>query len=336
MSGPLIAQDRLERDVQRAFTDVSFVSTRIGLTTITVPSNQPGWRDLAAREMDAARRRLQRKMGRSFLVPIHVVVADSDPQYRTLCGSALENSLACARLTDQAVILNGPLLSKMDLPSISATLLHELVHLYLEVLCDAPVPLWIHEGVAQIASEILSKEDQAFLSRHIWMNSTHDLADLIQIFPTDPLGRRLAYVQSRSIVEFLIQDRFGGSLGAFVDSLAGPDGVADLISFSQPVVVRALQIRWLNQQRSFGGFSAAFLEPGLLMGGAFLLLICAYVAVSYRRAKARTTEILFLAQTSGKAPVLELEERQLLEIVDPDWPEDADLFPQVVLFNQLD
>lgn len=97
------------------------------------------------------------------------------------------------------------------IPDLKRVLAHEAAHVYIHaVVPDAPVPLWLNEGLATSVQHAVAPDPDA---RSLLEQAAHDgtLRSLLQLcasFPTGAAEARLAYAQSASVID-LIQDRYG-------------------------------------------------------------------------------------------------------------------------------
>ena len=103
------------------------------------------------------------------------------------------------------------------------TISHELVHVLVQRATDRsnlPVPLWINEGLAEFGNVDQGIGYDRFLEWAVDTGRTTPFESL-RVFPGDPNLALVAYGQSRSVVEFLIEE-FGrekmSELMATIDS----------------------------------------------------------------------------------------------------------------------
>ena len=88
---------------------------------------------------------------------------------------------------------------------------HELCHLFLHQHVDSvPIPRWFDEGIAQWTSDgvmdILHDQKDALLPKAAFSDHIIPLGALNKAFPHNPNALRLAYEESRSFVDFIINN----------------------------------------------------------------------------------------------------------------------------------
>lgn len=99
---------------------------------------------------------------------------------------------------------------------------HEITHVLVEQsFHGAPVPRWLHEGIAQVVAREYSEEITQAISKGMLGDNLLTLGELVEGFPRDPLRAQLAYAQSADLVAF-IRNEFGQeSLQRLLREMAG-------------------------------------------------------------------------------------------------------------------
>jgi hypothetical protein len=304
------------------------------LATIQAPQAAAAWLPVAAQHVATARRTLARRTGRAFLSQITLLIVPDHRSYVQIAGPGVEHSLACAFPSAQTMLLSAERLGATSPAEISSTILHEMVHLYFGVATPAPhLPLWLEEGLAQILSESPTVTGGAEVTASALAGSHLPLHRLRTSFPADPALRRLAYGQARAITNFLIREDYGGSAQRLIAQLTGPDGPGLITSLNSDMVATALEYRWLDFERTIGGWAVATLHPSFIMGLGLALLIAAFFVVQHRRARLRAVESAAAQsqRTDARTTLLTTdcdshftEDLEILHIVDPHWPVEAD------------
>lgn len=177
--------------------------------------------------------------------PTVVLIADRE-KFRTVTGRSQVVALAIP--ARNLIVLDRSRLRSP--PSIlNDTMKHELCHLLLHSRIPAGhLPLWLDEGIAQWLSDGLSELgrpmggsvlDEAALSGKII-----PLRFLSRSFSRDGRTLVLAYEQSKSLVQFII-DRFGlERLYAILDRLAQGTGVEEAFMASLSISPDELEAAW--------------------------------------------------------------------------------------------
>ena len=88
-----------------------------------------------------------------------------------------------------------------------ALLRHEWVHLLVYYLADGRCPIWLNEGLAQSIARPMFQTERFELEQALKTKGLFSFAVLNKPFGELPVkSRKLAYIQSTAIVEFLIQE----------------------------------------------------------------------------------------------------------------------------------
>ncbi len=134
---------------------------------------------------------------------------------------------------------------------LARVLTHELVHSFLHYRTGGNCPTWVHEGLAQLLSEgELSADKKLQLKRAVEGRRVFPIKMLeksFRIFPPNLIY--LAYLQSQSVIEFLIDDYSMARVNRFLRYLSD--------SSSEEALKRAfnlnydsLQSRWIEYVKS--------------------------------------------------------------------------------------
>ena len=93
-------------------------------------------------------------------------------------------------------------------------LAHELAHLVVHQFIFSgygiPLPTWLDEGLAMYAEGNLTAEMRRVLEDAVENGRLISVRSLSSSFPADPQAAYLAYTQSYSLIEFLLQEKNGG------------------------------------------------------------------------------------------------------------------------------
>ncbi len=124
--------------------------------------------------------------------------------------------------------------------TLEVTLKHELCHLFLHhMVGNGSLPRWFNEGVSQWVSggitEIIIGENKDLLKRATLSGRYIRISELNRQFPQDSSSLRLAYQESKSIVDYIVKEH-------------GPDGILRIIKHLKEgrtmdsAVIRALSM----------------------------------------------------------------------------------------------
>ena len=113
-----------------------------------------------------------------------------------------------------------------------ALIRHEWVHLIVDLLTRQQCPVWFNEGLAQILARPLMTFERARLRQAYHKRELLRFDELQQQFGNMPPDRRrLAYLQSTGVMEYLIHQKGFPRICAFLRRIG--DGVAPAVAFQQ-------------------------------------------------------------------------------------------------------
>lgn len=162
---------------------------------------------------------------------------------------------------------------------------HELVHVLLYRRVGANynrLPVWLREGMASMAELYYNTDLDLVLANAAETNSIIPFADLCSSFPPDTSNAQLAYAESRSFTQFIV-DNYGTSgltnlALAYADGLDCEQGARQALGLS----LSQLEVRWrestLGENRS--GMIVSNLFPYLLL---LVLVLIVPVWVAFGR-----------------------------------------------------
>ncbi|MCX7020572.1 MAG: hypothetical protein WCK47_14470 [bacterium] len=251
-------------------------------------NSDEGWAGDMLGRADAARRVLNRATRDALLVRIHVIIAPDQDIFIKMVGGWAENSVAVALPEQRTIVLNGDKL-RIGAPSdLANTLVHEFAHLYLDLRCVRERPRWLEEGIAMHVAGQWESEDAAAVFIAAIIGGLIPLREMEQSFPVAVDSQRLAYRESYSVTNYLVQTTAGGSLPDFIASLSGQEGGCNLDSFWNPLQRDALEIQWKRGLRSVSNWSFLVLSSGFFWGLVALLTVIAWITLRVRRRKLHT------------------------------------------------
>jgi len=128
-------------------------------------------------------------------------------------------------------------------------MVHELAHLVTYQMTNSPygdIPTWLEEGLSMYAEGDLEERFQSVLTSAISGGTLISVQSLCSSFPADPAGAHLAYAESYSIVDFLIQtygrDKMFELLNIFKEGSSYDDALMEVYSFN----TNGLEADWLK------------------------------------------------------------------------------------------
>lgn len=218
-------------------------------------------------------------------LPTVIFVRDSS----TFHGMSGNNIIVAFAVPGRDLIVIDYSKMKTDPFSMDAIMKHELCHLLLHKnIRRKNLPRWLDEGVAQWVSGglpdiILHKNevlDQAILSgRYI------DLKKLGESFPHDSRSLTLAYLESKSMVEYIIHKHGTDGILLLLGHLKNGDEIDSALMKSFSISLRSLEKGWYNGIKKRATWFAFLInnlyEILFFMGG--LLSIYAFLRVLLRK-----------------------------------------------------
>jgi len=181
--------------------------------------------------------------------------------------------------------------------TLAITLKHELCHLLLHHhITEVHLPKWLDEGVCQWISEgvpeVVFARGLSPLPAAVLMGELISLEALSSRFPGDNRGLFLAYEQSRSVVDYIIQTYGVNGILNILHSMKNGVQAEESIQTALMITGRELEKRWHEDLRSWPVF-LAFLAGNLytvLFIIAALLTVLAYVRFLLRKRSYRLQE----------------------------------------------
>ncbi len=255
------------------------------LLRVEAPAENEKYAKSVLSHATAALRIVNDQAGEAMHIPITFEVVPTEKEFLTRAGGVGENSLAVSLGGQARVLISRPAMAESGSDKIRQVLVHELAHVYLDAKTAAPVPRWVHEGVAQaLAGEWADAPSEGRMAIAAYTGGLIPLRNLINGFPSDQTRRDMAYAQSYSVVRYLVRNDFGNSLALFLRAIRGEEGKDYLKSLSGGIHLESVDYRWRSELRHPRFLFTIVLSSGFLWGAAALLLLFAYV-VKRRRSK---------------------------------------------------
>ena len=178
------------------------------------------------RLVDQTRSELGEMLGCYPIAPVRITIANTNgiavsqrtlPQWASGC---YDGSIHLAYCT-----AGEPVLSILY-----ALLRHEWVHLLVHYLADGRCPMWLNEGLAQSIARPMFQTERFELEHARKTKGLLPFAALSEPFSEFPVkSRKLAYIQSTAIVEFLIQEFGYPKIRELLHQLSGGSPIENAI-----------------------------------------------------------------------------------------------------------
>ena len=185
--------------------------------------------------------------------PVRLVYLATEKEFLRASGLEPEHFLACASPRRRVIFINGEMLRPLKPEDIFGVLIHEYSHVYIGQTVEGPIPRWLDEGLAMHLAGEWSLGDSLKLSTARLLDKTLPFSRLEAGFPGEPSAMHLAYLQSYSMTDFLMNRFFGGGgLSSFLRRLSNPrEGSRILSQIQDPFILKSLEEQW---KKSLGGW----------------------------------------------------------------------------------
>jgi len=180
--------------------------------------------------------RVMEDLGPLSLGTVRVRIAAAEQEFLDAwpgTGRPQKWAAAVASPQEGRIVMKSPRLLLGSRETYEIIFMHEVAHIALHramarspgaakgaVVPDAPyasplpeprqpeIPLWLHEGYAQVLARQWSPSQELLLTRAVLRKDLIPLGSLVRGFPTDANRARLAYAESADLVHYLIR-RYG-------------------------------------------------------------------------------------------------------------------------------
>jgi hypothetical protein len=239
---------------------------------------------------EQARNEIFRHTSISFRERTRLVICRTQSEFQSRTNFASESIVACAVPEASTIYLNAEKIHTLPAPQVSQTLVHEYAHLFLGRKLPARLPRWADEGLAMHLAGQWSFGDSLTLTWSRVLGTLIPFRQLVASFPQDDRQLHLAYLQSYSMIDFLIKrthPREG--LNGFLLDLTDPKVGSRLIErLWDPLLRDSLELQW---QRSLGSTLKNWLLV-LTSTGVFWFLVALLFILAYLRKRRERKERL--------------------------------------------
>lgn len=217
---------------------------------------------------------------------ITIYVTRSEQEYYKYASRTVpEWSQAVAFPGKNLVVLK--LISAEEIKKSAQILLHELVHINIAGrLHKKQIPVWLNEGLAQyLSGDLLSFDNKIVLANALLAKKIIRFTDIDSLHNFKAVKARLAYIQSKSAVEFFIRRHGLEKLQHLVQNIARYHSIND--AFRETVGYDALdfEIFWYSDLKDHYSWMVILNLDNLLWILMGLLAIVAIVIIRYRNRK---------------------------------------------------
>lgn len=237
------------------------------------------------------------EMGERAGLPLTVVIASSDEEFRSVTGGAIPDwGVGAADAERSLVVLKSPRIVSYPLET-GTVVLHEVAHVFAgRALAGVDCPRWFDEGVAMAVAGEWRLAESAALAGAVLTGRAHTLKSLEDGFPEDAHGAALAYAESFQAVRFLMQEAGLDAPGALVREVA--------LQRDFEAAVRRLSGRSADSfEAGFRSFLRRRFGWGTLLtgtGAAFLAATCVFLAAALAKAARARRRLAELADEEAR------------------------------------
>lgn len=246
--------------------------------------------------------RLRGELGPLPAEEVHLYIYDSTQAMREAILFEPQWAGGMAFAEFRTIILG---ISQQDLTWGLDAVEHELAHVIVGNLagaCYSRVPRWLDEGLAMVAEGGLDPESQALLDQALADDTLYPVRALTDSFTEDPGRASLAYAQSYSLVDFLLEQYGRGrllDLLAATQAGSGPDSaLRQVYGFDTDGFERAWR-EWIGAPAL--PMSSARAEPTLTVMPTYQPLAGAPLAITSTPAPTQTPRFGVTSRAPFKA-----------------------------------
>jgi hypothetical protein len=218
---------------------------------------------------------------------IEVKVCITDKGFEEESGRKAVSTAAVALMRpeseQQTIVLNVRVLAAVSQPEQFQVVGHEMVHVLLNGLqndTDREVPLWLHEGLAQIVTE---QSNESAAMRLAWTSVLKQwipMSKLTASFPYEKPSAPLAYAQSASFTRYVATKSycFGSPTSFFRTLLRYPEQARGILKdLGTPTKLTEFEANWHREMSAWYSWMLAISGSSLLWGAIVVLFLIAYI-----------------------------------------------------------
>ncbi len=261
------------------------------------------------------------KLGVERPSSMRIFIAPNEGRFRLLTNGMPHWTGGLAKPSQRLIILKSPRI----MPSrgqFSVTALHELVHILTSHKRAGYLPRWFSEGLAMYLSGETMYKNRTSLGRAVVFKKTYTLDGIDDMMRLGPEQARVAYLQSISFIEFLV-DHYGWEsvaalLHGYQAGLDPNDVFLDQVGRSFYDIEVAYHQDLAHQYRWFNILAWLNFTNLLWSGASILVMVVGMSAIIRRRRE--------LHSGDGERIDESLADPKLYE-GDPLWDEDEGISP---------
>ncbi len=216
---------------------------------------------------------------------ITVFIAPNESRFKYLTHGLPEWTGGAVYPRQRTVILKTP--RKLDKKGVfSTTALHESVHLLTELDGDSHLPRWFAEGLAfYLSGETLFK-NRVPLAKAVVLKKTFTLDEIDEVLQFNPGEARVAYLQSISMVEYLVDNYGWEYISGLIHAYRDNKDVEEFTLKHAGKPLLDIEIAWhqsLSKKYRLWNLVEWFDLDMAIWGSASLLVMVVGIVTIYRR-----------------------------------------------------
>ncbi len=220
---------------------------------------------------------------------MRVYVTHSQEQFDTLQpGSPADWVDATAYPHRALIFLRAPRLRPGTAKPLEQVTDHEITHVLVEQsFHGAPVPRWLHEGLAQVVAQEYSQQTTEALARGMLGDNLMSLDELVQGFPRDPLRAQLAYAQSADLVAFIRNEYGHPALQDLLREMSGGTPVRAAFRHATGESLEEVDTAWRSRLQKSQLWFPAIVSDSFFFALGSLVLVGGWLRVRRRNRERR-------------------------------------------------
>ena len=216
-----------------------------------------------------------------------VYICDTDQRFRELTkGGVPDWGAGCAYPKKRLIILKSPKLTNNQVFSYHQTVVHEYTHIALgQVIGDTRIPTWFHEGMAMHLAGQFRLNDRATIS---WASITGKLLPLSSLdmgFPYHAPQARLAYLQSLTTIEFIMDNWEERGLSKLLQTIKQTGNFDSAMTLAWGINRKRFEDGWKSYINKKYNWGMIISNPFFLWIGISLLFLIGYWRKNRRKKK---------------------------------------------------